>query len=74
MQNWIQSLKQSPGQKTTIVAGGNNGEFLSVPIPFYGDVEVQLIGQEELYLGGTLYVSVSISARIMWPDGMVWYG
>ena len=65
-------FKGSPGQQTTIVAGGNNGEFLSVPIPFYGDVEVQLIGQEELYLGGTLYVSVSISAQIMWPDGMVW--
>ena len=57
-----------------IVVNGNNVGFLSAPIPFYGHIEVQLIGQEELYLGGTLYVSVSISARIMWPDGMVWYG
>ena len=41
-------------------------EFLSAPIPFNGDVEVQLIEQEDLYLGGTLYVSVSIFAQLMW--------
>ena len=37
-----------------------------IAIPFYGDVEVQLIGQEEG--GGTLYVSaaVSIFAQLMW--------
>ena len=50
----------------TIVVDGNKVEFLSAPIPFYGDVEVQLIEQEELYLGGTLYVSVSIFAQLMW--------
>ena len=35
-------------------------------IPFYGDIEVGLIGQEEG--GGTLYVSaaVSIFAQLMW--------
>ena len=33
-----------------IVVNGNNVGFLSAPIPFYGHIEVQLIGQEELYL------------------------
>ena len=57
-----------------IVVNGNNVGFLSAPIPFYGHIEVQLIGQEELYLScsgrlaGTLYVSavVSIFAQLMW--------
>ena len=34
----------------TIALNGNNVEFLSAPIPFYEDVEVQLIEQEEGYL------------------------